>query len=511
MISAQVLLSCNTLNHGCYGGNGLSAYSYIYNNTITDETCSPYRARSHLNGLKCSNTTLCKDCPGTGKDCFVPDNYNIYEVEEFGKVKGEEAMMQEIYQRGPITCEIAVPEDLHNNYTGGIYEDKTGAMKIAHDISVVGYGVESGVKYWLVRNSWGTYWGEDGFFRIVRGVNNINIESSCYWAVPKDTWSENKKHITTKEEKNDPNNEVKNSEGGDVPEFLQNDFSRFQTCRLSEPKLSKGVRINSPIKQLRADELPKEWDWRNVSEVNYLSVSKNQHIPIYCGSCWAFATTSALADRFHILQGPNYNPISLSAQAVVNCQPGGGSCHGGNPLDVYEFAYLHGIPDDTCQQYMSRDSHSDLCSPLQICQNCVPPIPKENEDGRVRCFPITRFTNYFVEQYGTVTGADKMKSEIYLRGPIECALEVTQSFHEYTGGIYEEYKQEWYLNHAVSIVGFGIENDVEFWIVRNSWGTYWGEEGYFRIRMHENNNGIEQDCTWAVPSFQKSETLSYIE
>jgi len=164
------LLSCSNENFGCNGGYGLSAYNWIYKNQITDDTCSPYRARGHTNGYKCSNTTMCKDCPGKGGDCFVPDSYNIYEIEQFGNVSGEEAMMQEIFQRGPIVCGIAVPQNLFYNYTGGIYEDKTGDKRIVHDVSVVGYGVENGVKYWLVRNSWGTFWGEDGFFRVVRGI-----------------------------------------------------------------------------------------------------------------------------------------------------------------------------------------------------------------------------------------------------------------------------------------------------------------------------------------------------
>lgn len=114
-------------------------------------------------------------------------------------------MMQEIYQRGPIACGIAVPDSLED-YTGGIYEDTTGDMEIVHDISVVGYGVENGVKYWTVRNSWGSHWGEQGFFRVVRGVNNLNIESDCAWAVPEDTWTQKVQHITTDEEKNDSRN-----------------------------------------------------------------------------------------------------------------------------------------------------------------------------------------------------------------------------------------------------------------------------------------------------------------
>jgi cathepsin X len=121
-------------------------------------------------------------------------------------------MMQEIYQRGPISCGIAVPADLEPDfYKGGIYEDKSGDQLIVHDVSVVGYGVENGTKYWTVRNSWGANYGESGYFRLIRGINNIGIESNCSWAVPKDTWSSKTKHYTTEAEKKDPKNDLVNS------------------------------------------------------------------------------------------------------------------------------------------------------------------------------------------------------------------------------------------------------------------------------------------------------------
>ena len=77
-------------------------------------------------------------------------------------------MMNEIYQRGPISCGIySYPLE---NYTGGIL-NYTGNGSIDYEVSVVGWGVENGVKYWIVRNSWGQPWGEEGFFRIIRGQN----------------------------------------------------------------------------------------------------------------------------------------------------------------------------------------------------------------------------------------------------------------------------------------------------------------------------------------------------
>jgi cathepsin X len=186
----------------------------------------------------------CRNC-NPGEACFVPDEYYIYQTEEYGEVSGEENMMQEIFQRGPIACGIAVPESLEA-YKGGIYEDDTGDMDIVHDISVVGYGVENGVKFWTVRNSWGSHWGEDGFFRVVRGINNLNIESACSWATVKDTWTEGITHKTTDDEKNDERND-KVIYDFPQPTFSNND--EFMTvssgCRIPEAYFPDGEIKNS--------------------------------------------------------------------------------------------------------------------------------------------------------------------------------------------------------------------------------------------------------------------------
>ena len=98
-----------------------------------------------------------------GEGCTRPNSFYRYRVHEYSDIQGseqEEKMMSEIYQRGPIACGIEVTDELYKNYTGGVFYDRTNATNINHDISVVGYGVDSstGLKYWLIRNSWGTYW-----------------------------------------------------------------------------------------------------------------------------------------------------------------------------------------------------------------------------------------------------------------------------------------------------------------------------------------------------------------
>lgn len=109
----------------------------------------------------------CKTCkPHT--DCYVPDEYPIYKASAYGTVPAnEQAIMDEVYRHGPVACGIAVSKQLLD-YKGGVLIDTSGLgpQDIDHDVSIVGFGVENGVKYWQVRNSWGHHYGEKGFFRI---------------------------------------------------------------------------------------------------------------------------------------------------------------------------------------------------------------------------------------------------------------------------------------------------------------------------------------------------------
>ena len=147
--------------------------------------------------------------------------------------------------RGPIACTIPVPDSLLN-YTGGIYRDETNSTSLDHDISVVGYGIDkvpenaddlgflpeksplfqsTGLKFWHVRNSWGTYWGEQGFFKVIRGVNNLQLESgNCAFAVPEDTWSEEERRLEKASQKIPKSLKVPNSRGiwAILSDFIRN-------------------------------------------------------------------------------------------------------------------------------------------------------------------------------------------------------------------------------------------------------------------------------------------------
>lgn len=426
-------------------------------------------------------------------------------------------MMQEIYQRGPIACGIAVPDSLED-YTGGIYQDTTGDMNIVHDISVVGFGVENGTKYWTVRNSWGSHWGESGLVRVIRGVNNIAIESDCAWAVPADTWSNRTTYKPTQEEKDSVKGK-KESVNGPYPEgwspkenFLNT--AERHTCRRVAKSAFKLGEVRSKKmswEEVDASTLPANWDWRFMNGTNFLSWSKNQHIPVYCGSCWAQGTTSALADRFNILlKDHNPTPIDLNAQVMINCEAGG-DCNGGDPSGVYEYAFETGIPDSSCEQYTATNLGKSSCGPMDICKDCRGPPPAEGDDGQANCWAVD-YKKYYVSDYYSVSGADKMKAELFKYGPISCGIMVTDGFEKYTGGIYSEVNSWPMINHEIAVVGWGLDEatKTEYWIGRNSWGSYWGDFGFFKMEMHKNNLAIETDCSAGIPSFTKANRMTEI-
>eukprot|EP00966_Prymnesium_polylepis_P322039 7378313-Prymnesium_polylepis.1 len=232
-LAPQVIVNCATvasnysgLNHsaGCHGGDTFGAYAYMARAGVPDESCQNYEATGE--GTQCSAINICRNC-APGKGCWAVRDPPLWFVEEHGIVLGELHMMAEISARGPITATIAVTDELEA-YTGGVLHDKTvrrgaprthtgratrtrpaiaprlekggrhacarthtqGAKGLDHDVEITGWGeTADGQQYWHVRNSWGVYWGEQGWFRLAKGIDNLGVESQeCSWATPKKTW-----------------------------------------------------------------------------------------------------------------------------------------------------------------------------------------------------------------------------------------------------------------------------------------------------------------------------------
>jgi len=289
-------------------------------------------------------------------------------------------------------------------------------------------------------------------------------------------------------------------------------------------------------------ELPKYFNWGRVHHhesgiiFNLLVEQRNQHIPSYCGSCWAFAATSVLADRWNVKQFKNdpkqpVTPIQLSVQNILSCgndAVGSGTCSGGDDALVFSYAASHGIPHESCSSYMAVDSQ---CSESFIGKNDSTQMEVRPQcytcDEKDRCWSIPKHDRMWSSPPYTIEGEENMKREILEHGPIACAIMATDKMeHEYgdecmapparAGSFvakqgkkcitttYQEdtNDRDSRINHVVEVVGWGTDEDNnDYWTVRNSWGSSWGMNGFMNIVRNSNkgplktgNNLLETQC-----------------
>lgn len=285
--------------------------------------------------------------------------------------------------------------------------------------------------------------------------------------------------------------------------------------------MEEDYKLPLPSSYIDPADLPDSFNWARSGDEgkSFVTKSLNQHLPQWCGSCWAHGSLSALADRIKIARNGNGEDINLSVQFLLNC--GGqvaGSCQGGSATGTYDFIKNKAgfVPFDTCQPYLACSSDSTegfcphidtTCTPLNTCRTCKAFLAMVN----FQCMPIvSHFPNATVAEYGTIDGiadggVEAIQAEIFARGPV--AAEINgKALHDYHGGVFMNETARKSTTHIVSIVGWGIQGidadsaePTKYWIVRNSWGQYWGEMGFFRIAMGKNLLGIEKKIIWATP------------
>lgn len=241
--------------------------------------------------------------------------------------------------------------------------------------------------------------------------------------------------------------------------------------------------------------VPTDYNWCADSKC---APVPNQYLPHYCGSCFAQAALGAMGDRIAKLTN---QVLPLSVQDVIECGREMGhnkGCEGGSAHEVYEYVQQYGVPDASCNPYQAF-STLGVCDMHMRCNTCWPRPP--HPSGKAPCDPIDSFHLYHINGYGAACGQEAMMREISTNGPISCGIATPDAFWAYTGGVYVEGGHS-EVDHDVEVVGWGVEHEsdveVPYWLVKNSFGTFWGEDGYIRVAQSPNTTLVSKCCHFPI-------------
>ena len=275
---------------------------------------------------------------------------------------------------------------------------------------------------------------------------------------------------------------------------------------------------------------PVEWK-------DYLSPVKNQGS---CGSCWAFASSSTLSDRFSILTN-NTVKVDLSPVNMILCnlydfeksssndnilfqlnRVKKRACYGDTLSNAWSFLFILGVTSTKCTPYQYKKGlvtwnlqTFDYIEELPLCHEigglsgdmCVD--YSTNTYRGIEEGTPARF--YRCMSFYTVPGIKKhggsellIRKEIWKWGPVSAGMDVYNDFYTFDAknSIYKWNGEGKKISgHAVEIVGWGIEGTTPFWWIKNTWGEKWGINGYFKMIRGENNCDIENNVVCGIPDF----------
>ncbi|XP_025017119.1 cathepsin L1-like [Tetranychus urticae] len=214
------------------------------------------------------------------------------------------------------------------------------------------------------------------------------------------------------------------------------------------------------------NDLPKTIDWR---EKGIVAEIKDQ---AQCGSCWAFSTTASVEGAWAQAKG---KLVALSEQNLMDCSydEGNNGCHGGLPDNAFDYIIKNGGVD-TEASYPYTATESKTCKYSKAKEGAV----------------ISKYVDIPLRDENALKNAAAERV-------VSVGIHAGSSLQNYKSGIYDDFFCPGHLtqlNHGVAVVGYGTN----YWIVRNSWGTTWGEKGYARFAMGKNLCGIATKASYPL-------------
>jgi len=196
---------------------------------------------------------------------------------------------------------------------------------------------------------------------------------------------------------------------------------------------------------------------------------KNQ---AHCGSCWTFSTTGALEGASFIA---GRGLTSLSEQNILDCDKGGNKCNGGSMDQAFGWVAANGLCSEADDSYKCADSSLKECTSSMCPTSCTQVLQPGD-----------------VIDHTDVDQTEEALEAAVAQQPVSVAIEADDAvFMHYTGGVLTDDACGEKLDHGVLAVGYGVDNGVKYWKVKNSWGESWGEDGYIRIEKGQTTEGGE--------------------
>jgi len=222
-------------------------------------------------------------------------------------------------------------------------------------------------------------------------------------------------------------------------------------------------------------DIPSSVDWTKAGAVTEVKRQGG------CGSCWSFSATGAIEGAFFIKTG---ELVSFSEQNLLDCNEKNGRCRGGSMNRAFRYMKAHGLCTEESYPYECRSRNSEACKDslehpkCQVCQSEIMPM-EISKYVRVRRKSLLDLEAAVAQQ------------------PVSVGIHAGgKPFQHYQGGVIKGDSCELNLNHGVLAVGYGKEDGddgLDYFYIKNSWGPYWGDNGY--MRLQKSGPGVPEDGT----------------
>lgn len=263
-------------------------------------------------------------------------------------------------------------------------------------------------------------------------------------------------------------------------------------------------RLPTQTHLLEGVEIPKQFDAREQwPDCPTLKEIRDQGS---CGSCWAFGAVEAMSDRVCIHSNAKVNFHFSSEDLVSCCGSCGFGCNGGFPGSAWSYWVKKGIvsggayhSNQGCQPYEIAPCEHHVNGSRMPCsgEGHTPVCRKDCE--RSYDVPYDSDLHFGKTSYSIEGNPEQIQVEIMKNGPVEGAFTVFEDFVHYKSGVYKHVTGTELGGHAIKIFGWGVENQVPYWLIANSWNADWGDHGTFKILRGQDECGIESQISAGLP------------